>query len=518
MALLVLLGCGGPLPEGDATRPDIVLVSIDSLRADHLGAYGYARDTSPFLDDLAAGGLRFANARAASPWTLPSHMTMLTGLPATRHQVVEDDLAIAPGVPLVQEALQSAGWATAGFVSTIYVSKAFGFGRGFDLFRDYDISEKANLQHAAPAPRVLGDALAWMKERKGEPAFLFLHLYDVHYPYAPAEPFDAKFDPPATAKELRYKNYRFYQRNPLSKTRLRGLEAQYDECIAWVDDELRKFHEAWKKSDRPVVFVVVSDHGEELGERGSWGHAHTLYGEQLHVPLIVNGPGIAASVREELVGTVDLAPTIAAIAGIGPWTGPGVDLRQPVPARPWVADTARFDTARLSVEDAGWRLDLDLKRRARALYDLSKDPGETHDLERADPARADAMERVLAAQLGEDWVLDAGEVATDGFLWQGGARVGQKLATPGRFALYPSDATVTPLGGAATQGLSGAPSTGPLRYEGPRNAGPITLSDETRAQLEALGYLQGDDEKAGDEKADQDEGGGHEGGGDEGAP
>lgn len=494
LPLPLLAACGGPLPPGDATRPDIVLVSIDSLRADHLGAYGHERPTSPFLDELAAGGLRFADARTASPWTLPSHMTMLTGKWPAEHQVIEDDLALAPDVPLIQERLAAAGWATAGFVSTIYVSKIYGFGRGFSLFHDYDITEKNNHQHAAPAPKVLGDALAWMKERRDEPAFVFVHLYDVHYPYEPAEAFAGKFDPPAPAAALRYKNYRFYQRHPLSRARLDQLGAQYDECIAWVDEELRRFRAAWTRSGRPVTFVVTADHGEELGERGSWGHAHTLYREALHVPLIVNGPGIAPAVREETVGTIDLAPTLAAIAGIGPWDGPGLDLRGPVPARPWFADTARFDSARLSVEEDGWRLDVDLARRARSLYDVRKDPRETHDLERTEPDRASALEARLAAHLGEAWTLERGAVTTDGFLWQGGARKGQRLDTPGTFGLYPSDATVVVEGGASTQGVAKAPRAGPVRYDGPVRATAITLSDETRAQLEALGYVQGEEQ------------------------
>jgi arylsulfatase A-like enzyme len=116
--LLVLAGCAPALPAGDPTRPDLVLVSIDSLRADHLGAAGYERDTSPFLDRLAREGLHFTDARSASPWTLPSHTTMLTGRWPWEHGVVEDSLRIGEGTPLVTERLAAAGYRTAGFVST----------------------------------------------------------------------------------------------------------------------------------------------------------------------------------------------------------------------------------------------------------------------------------------------------------------------------------------------------------------------------------------------------------------
>ena len=175
------------LPAGDPTRPDIVLVSIDSLRADHLGSYGYERPTSPFLDRLAADGQRFTRARTATAWTLPSHLTMLTGLWPTQHGVIEDHLALAEDVPLIQERLRAAGWATGAFVSSIYVSRVFGFARGFDLFQDWGITTATNLDHPIRASDVVDAALGWAASAgEDKPIFLFLHTYDVHYPYLPA--------------------------------------------------------------------------------------------------------------------------------------------------------------------------------------------------------------------------------------------------------------------------------------------------------------------------------------------
>ena len=227
MVILVLAGCG-PLPDGDPARPDIVLVSIDSLRADHLSGYGYDRRTTPNLDALAETGLRFTDARSASPWTLPSHMTMFTGLWPLQHQVIEDDLALAPSVPVIAEALQKAGYATAGFASTIYVGGQYGFSRGFDSYQDYDLTESVNLAHSVRVNRVVDDALAWMKgNAAGKPVFLFVHIYDVHYPYLAPEPWDAKFDYAGPVEELKYRSYQWFKKHPLGDRKSTRLNSSH---------------------------------------------------------------------------------------------------------------------------------------------------------------------------------------------------------------------------------------------------------------------------------------------------
>ncbi|MFZ5478301.1 MAG: sulfatase [Myxococcota bacterium] len=482
VALLVTLmgACARP-----PSAPDVVLISIDSLRADHLGAYGYARPTSPFLDRLAREGLRYTDARTASPWTLPSHLTMLTGMWPTDHQVVEDDLALRSDVPMVQERLREAGWATAGFVSTVYVARPYGFARGFDVYEDYGITQRTNLAHAVRADRLVADALAWGKTlESSRPAFLFVHVYDTHYPYLPPKPWDTRFDRAGSAAEARYRTYAWYAEHPLPKARMDHQVAQYDESIAFVDDELRRLAEGWKALGRDATFVVTADHGEELGERGSWGHAHTLYAEAMRVPLIVSGARVSPGVRDERVGTVDLAATIAAMAGL-PWDGPGVDVRGAVPARPMLAETSRFSSARLSLLDGRWRLDLNLVAGTRELYDVVADPGEA--AASADAATADSMERALWAALGEPWTLNEGAVATSGFLWRDGALAGKRLDTPGPFGMYPPDATVN----GAIRGVVEAGSRGDVTYGGPRRAAITTIPDATRQQLEELGYLQG---------------------------
>jgi arylsulfatase A-like enzyme len=508
--LWALAGCH-TLPAGDPKRPDVVLISIDSLRADHLSSYGYKRDTTPALDALAKDGQRFTNAISGSPWTLPSHMTMMTGLWPTEHQVIEDDRKLADEVPVIAERMQAAGYATAGFVSAIYVSKDYGFARGFGVWNDFGLSEKLSLAHAVRTPELVQNALDWGKSLpENQPAFVFLHTYDAHYPYEPPKPWNTKYNPAIGKKKLAYRTWNYYKDHPLSKRRLRQLTAQYDESIRYIDDSLKPLIATWAW-DRDVVFIVTADHGEELGERGSWGHAHTLYREALNVPLIVSGAGIEAGVRTDRVGNIDLAATIAAIAGV-PWDiGDGRDLRSPVPDRPFWPETSRFSSNQLGLIDgpasAATALLVDLERQTSERYDLGADPKQKRPLTQAAPD----MEQRIYAHLGEPWTLLAGQLQSTGALVQRGARITTTLVAPATFGIWPPDARLTlsdapqsTAGVATTEApTTEAPTTeaptaevlGTLgqadprvRWSGPATAAPVTIRPEVKQSLEALGY------------------------------
>jgi len=486
VALLLWAGCQR-LPDGDPERPDILLVSVDSLRADHLGAWGYERETSPNLDRLAASGQRYAHARSASPWTLPAHVTMLTGKWPTEHQVVEDVLALPPTTPMIQERLQAAGWATAGLTATTYVSGSFGFSRGFDRWNDGGVTERNNLQHSVRINTQVDEALTWADALpEGQPAFLFLHTYDVHYPYLPPPPWDARFDAPATPDQMRYRRYTWYLDNPLRPARLAAITAQYDESIAWVDSELGRLFREW---DRPRRIIVTSDHGEELGERGSWGHGHVLTPEVLEIPLILAGEGIPRAVREERVGSIDVANTIAALAGLEGLGGDGLDLRDPIPARRFWEETSRFDSRRLGLLDGDTRLDLDLRSGGARLFDLTADPTERTDVGGQRLPEVSSMRRLLLSHLGTPWSLQSGELSTDGYVFQDGALVARP--DPARpFGVWPPQAMVGVDGkGSARAGVSpGVP--GSLWRNGRPPATTVDLGKEVREQLEALGYVQ----------------------------
>jgi len=487
-ACLLVAGCRKDLPAGDPARPDILLISIDSLRPDHLGAWGYDRPTSPSIDALAARGLRFDQARSASPWTLPSHMTMLTGLWPTEHEVIEDSLRLAPTVPLVTERLREAGYATGGFVSTIYVSHLYGFDRGFDRFEDYGITEGDNLHHPVHLPQETDDAWSFAAGLPaGKPAFIFLHTYDVHYPYLPPEPFNSQFDPAGTTKDTAYKTYAYFLKHPLPVAKLAHQKAQYDEAIAWVDQGIGAFVAKWEASGRKLNVLITADHGEELGERGSWGHGHTLYAEALRIPMVLVGPGIAPAVRHDRVGTIDVAATVAALAGL-PWTGAGRDVRGEIGERDFYAETSRFDTNRLSLLQGPLRLDVDLVGHRRALYDTVADPGEQHDLAAGQPVDVDRLAHALFGALGEPWTLASGTVQTKGALWQAGAVTASPA--PGTFGLWPPDAAIEHSGGTRATGAIVPPESAAWSYGGPHPSVSIALDDGTKAQLEALGYVQ----------------------------
>ena len=345
-SLLLLAACTHGLPSppaGDPLRPDVILLSIDTLRADHVGAWGYApvdvrgqaTSPTPYLDGLAASGTRFSQAWSAAPWTLPSHATILSGLLPIHHGVIEDDRSVGACVPLLQAAFQKAGYATGATVATLYLTKKYGFDRGFDHFEDFGIStEKENLTAKPLAEKVFASEAAWGASLPaGKPAFAFVHVYDAHYPYDAPAPWNGRYDAETGDKGAKYKKYEFYLKHPLSAAELAHQTAQYDEEIAYVDEQFRQFVAAWTKN-RPAIVVVVADHGEELGERGSWGQAHTLWPEQLHVPMIVAGPGVAAQVVDRRAGLEDVAPTIAGLAKVPYDAVDGVDRSAAVRGTP----------------------------------------------------------------------------------------------------------------------------------------------------------------------------------------
>ncbi|MCB9746392.1 MAG: sulfatase [Alphaproteobacteria bacterium] len=498
IALLALLACRGapPLPPGSDT-PDLILLSVDTLRADHVGVYGYGRDTTPHLDALAARGVRFAQARAHSPWTLPSHVTMLSGqLPAT-HRVVEDGLRIGAHTPLLAERLAEAGYATGGFTTSLLVGRPFGFDRGFARFEDFGLeSVKDSLADAPNAEQVVDAALAFTREHPGEPVFLFLHVYDAHYPYDAPEGYDEVFDPAEGEGRPKYKNYFHYLEHPLPPRRMQAQINRYDEEIRYVDAQLGRLLQAFAEAGRAPLVAVSADHGEELGERGSWGHAHTLHPEQLHVPLVLAGPGLPEGlVVEQAVGLMDLAPTLAELGGTT-LEADGMSLLpaargEALPARPLVADTSRFDTNRIGVWDAGLRLDWDLSRDRVALY---ADPEERVDLAAQRPEDLARLRAEALAPWGPSWEAEPGRVRSSGAILVDGAWRGQlvDLTQPTRLTTLPVDAQVEHGDQGPWQLVGGTrpPEGAPLRPLDTLSLDPSTLSAEERARLEALGYMQ----------------------------
>ena len=321
----VLVSARG-LRAATPVRPNVLLVSIDSLRADHVGAYGYARETSPAIDTLARDGALFESAISSAPWTVPAHMTLLTGLPPEVHDVVTVRQKLSPDAVTLAEVLQGAGYATAAFVSGPTVMAHYGFGQGFASYDESMVERRPKLGGAAVSSPGLVDLVGgwldrWSAVETREPFFVFLHMWDVHYDYVPPPEYVERFDPG-------YRGNLDARRFETNDTISRGMDprdlqhliALYDGEIRFTDDHLARLFaklRALGVLDDTIV-VVTSDHGEEFFEHGSKGHAKTLYDEVLRVPLVVRYPRrVAPSQRvTQQVRLMDVAPTILGLAGV----------------------------------------------------------------------------------------------------------------------------------------------------------------------------------------------------------
>ena len=375
-------------------RPDIFLVIIDTLRADHLGCYGYDRDTSPVIDSLAASGMTFSHFQANSPWTLPSHASIWTGLSVQSHAAGMRNrvyYGINPDLSTIATILDDHGYMTLGFVNTRLLRSTFGFSRGFDYY-------KMNPSGHGMAGRTVDNVVAWFADNIGNPypKLVVIHLFDPHAPYDPPDGFDRMFSDEGFNG---IDGWVVDSLNTLTNPQdLDYLLDMYDGEIAWVDHQLgRLFNEldALGCMDNALV-IITSDHGEEFLDHGDISHGHNLYQELLHVPLVISGPGVPAGIINSTPGGhFDILPTVTAYAGIVNEEGvEGIDLLtseqqdRPIPSSGaiWARSLTSEDNA--SYESLcsvmlypmiGIRNYLTLEE---AAYDLSVDPAQ---LNRMDP-------------------------------------------------------------------------------------------------------------------------------------
>lgn len=317
------------LPPACAPKPappTVVLVIADTVRADHLGCYGYSRDTSPNLDRLAAEGARFQDAWAQAPWTLPAVASILTGQPPHVHgagRAVRGLHPVRPNVATLAERLHAAGWMTSAVVSVVFCSPESGLARGFDRY-DHQTSDATNVG-ARDAKETTDRALTAAQEAAGRPLLLLVHYFDAHLTYDPPAPFDTMFDPEAAARVGRGFGSAAQVRAigdgtlALDDTQRRGLVARYDGEIRFLDREFGRLRDGLGALGRweQALVIVVGDHGEEFWDHGGFEHGHSHHAELLRVPLIVRGPGRpAGTVVTERVRQIDIAPTVLAYAGV----------------------------------------------------------------------------------------------------------------------------------------------------------------------------------------------------------
>jgi choline-sulfatase len=341
------------------TPPNLVLITLDTTRADHLGAWGNRDVQTPNLDALAARGTRFARCDTAAPITLPSHSTILTGLFPPRHGVRDNGtFVLSPKVQTLAERLAARGYDTAAVVSAVVLARRQGLDQGFRVYDD-DLGTgyaQGTLVSERTAENTTAAALAALGKLKA-PFFLWVHYYDPHEEYRPPTKF---------------------------ADRIKGPHRLYDGEISFMDEQIG---ELLKKLPQETDVLAVGDHGEMLGEHGEASHGLLLYKGARRVPLILAGPGVPARrVSDSLVRTVDVTPTLLALAGVA---ASGLDGKSllPVPSGP-AGSRETYVESFLPFFAYKWyplralgndRL-LFVKAPKSSLYDLNADPGESRDL------------------------------------------------------------------------------------------------------------------------------------------
>jgi arylsulfatase A-like enzyme len=320
--LLLACSCSPPSTspstsaDGQAQWPPtinkVVLISLDTLRADHLGAYGYSRNTSPSIDAFARESFVFDRTLAPAPNTPPSQMSMMTSLYPGRHGFTGNNDALAPEIETLAQRLRKAGLQTAGFVDGGFLSAEFGFARGFDVYDD----EGGGLAEILPR------AIRWLDTHDEDPFFLFLHTYDIHAPYISPAPFDGMFHETPYDGDVIPTSQRlaklFMDPSALTPEILRHFVDSYDEGIRYADskmgDLIRYLDQRGRLED--TLVIITSDHGEEFGEHGSVIHWQLYYQPNLRVPLIVRPPGGARTFSSvEGNGRIDRSPTDTPVFG-----------------------------------------------------------------------------------------------------------------------------------------------------------------------------------------------------------
>jgi len=389
-------------------RPNVLLISLDTLRARSLGTYGYGRDTSPFLDSVARRGTLFENAITASVTTSPSHMSLFTGLYPINHGIQEGLHRKFPHVVTLAERLREAGYRTAAFTENGYLVRRRGFGDGFDQY-----TENTGERGKAPgeARLTFGQSRRWLEANRELPFFLFVHTYEVHSPYDPDEPYANLFRGGAAPGP--------------DAPAIRAGRDDYDREIRIVDDELRKLFSTLDDTglSASTIVAVLSDHGEEFAEHGGFQHGAAVYEESLRVPLLFWGPGRIPVARRHAhpVSLIDVAPTIVDLLDLPvPEDLDGVSLKdvildgEPLPPRNLFAEaraTVRWvDPLRheswnpplFAVQTADGKFVVHRPRRGEARpmvrFDLVDDPGETSPLP-VDPERARAVDALVERYL-----------------------------------------------------------------------------------------------------------------------
>ncbi len=392
-----------PSQKAQAARPNVLLITIDTVRADHLGCYGYKNIRTPAIDALAASGVRFARAYSVVPTTLPSHSTILTGTYPMLHGMHDfSGNKLNQNQPTLATIFKAHGYATAAVIGAAVLDSRFGLNNGFDLYYDnFDFSRLAETNLDAmerPGNLVVDEAVKWLRLNDKKPFFLWVHLYDAHHPYTPPEPYATQY-----------------------KDRL------YDGEIAFVDAQIGRLvkHLSANQLLGRTNIIVAGDHGEGLGEHGEKTHGFFVYNSTMHVPFIFKPARAAKSlVLQQPVSLVDVAPTLLASAGLqspSPMQGKSLlGLLQPSATAEISAAYGETYLPRLHFNWSELRALVDdryhfIEGPKPELYDLTADPKEVENLYAQKPAVSAELRNRLAnvirtntpsAELAEKTSLD----------------------------------------------------------------------------------------------------------------
>jgi arylsulfatase A-like enzyme len=415
-----------PRPALPAPKPrGVLLISIDSLRADHLSCYGYQSTTapdvatSPHIDALAAQGIAFDQAVSTTSWTLPAHMALLTGLPNELHGVRHASQQLHPDRRLLAEVLAAAGWRTAGFFSGPNVHPHFGFGRGFERYVDCstkkvddpsvfsvdqgsaDVRELKELQRLShqgvTSPRLVAAFDEWFAGVGAKERFLaFVHMWDVHYDYAAPQEYVELFDPDYAGWVDGANFWDLVEKKPGEKPRderdVAHLRALYDAEIRYTDEHVGMLLEGLRAAGRldDTLVVLVSDHGEEFFEHDDFGHNRTLFEEVLRVPVVMRyPPRFPAGKRvPDLVSLLDVVPTVLELCDVAPppetWGRSLLPVLTGGPLAPRAVPLEltyqRLENVLAGYRGAACKVTRYSKSREPVLYDLARDPAEQREL------------------------------------------------------------------------------------------------------------------------------------------
>lgn len=370
----------GPQSEAQPGLRNLLLISVDTLRADRLGCYGYERPSSPEIDRLAAAGVQFDSAQSSSSWTLPGIASILTGLNTSAHGCWNDDSSLAPGFETLTEQLRAQDFRTAAVVSHVFLGRRFGFAQGFEDYDEELVLDRRQSHLSISSPEVTRRAAAFLEESadSSQRFFLWAHYFDPHHRYQAHSEYAANFGA-ERASDL------------------------YDGEVAFtsraIGQLLDRLDELGLSASTAVIFV--SDHGEEFGEHGGQMHRRTLFREVLRVPLLIRAPGWSARRVQSVVSVIDIFPTALELLSLPPLAG--VEGRSLVPLMS--GEDARREPALAELRTSAGRLEAlvagDYKLIANrstgqlALYDRSKDLSEQLDLAESLPDLVQALDSEL---------------------------------------------------------------------------------------------------------------------------